>query len=194
MMVSVHSPRRVTVSKLAAVAALCVAATAGCSVFGGGDDDETGTAEETLLVPDLSVAVPPSRLTPFCQAMIDLGAELENDPPPDEGARIIEVYESIVDDVPDEIRDDFLSVLARLQAGSPPVTTSAATSVPAPAPTSVPGAGTVPATSLVDADEGYFPDDDPALRLNAYISASCRGTSNNPGPLATQPGVTIVDE
>lgn len=163
----------------------------GCSTFGGGDDgDDTGTGEEVAIVPDLSVTIPPSRLTPFCQAMIDLGDELENDPPADEGARIIEVYESVVDVVPPEIRDDFLSVLARLQSGSP-VATTAATSVPA---TTAVGASTVPGTTLVDADEGYFPDEDPAVRLNAYISASCRGTLNNPGPLATQPGLIVADE
>lgn len=162
---------------------------AGCNPFAGDDDVDTATDDAIEVVSDISVTIPPSRLTPFCQAMIDLGDELENDPPADEGARIIEVYESIVDDVPPEIRDDFLSVLARLQAGSPDVT--AATTPP---PTTVPGSSTVPGTTLVDSDEGFFPDEDPAVRLNAYISANCRGTLNNPGPLATQPGVTVADE
>ncbi len=175
-----------------AVSSVCLALAA-CSVLGGDREeggDDTGTGEEGAVAADLSVTIPPSRLTPFCQAMIDLGDELENDPPADEGARIIEVYESVVDEVPPEIRDDFLSVLARLQGGSP-VATTAATSVPA---TTAAGAGTVPGTTFVDADEGYFPDEDPAVRLNAYISASCRSTLNNPGPLATQPGVTVADE
>ena len=64
-------------------------------------------------------------------------------------ARILEVYEGIVDDVPSEIRDDFLVVIARLQAGPdativvttvPPPSTTPSASVPASA--ARPGRGT----------------------------------------------------
>ena len=55
-------------------------------------------------VPIVSVTVPPERLTPFCQAMIDLSERLETDPPDDTAALIIETYEGVGGDVPAEDR------------------------------------------------------------------------------------------
>lgn len=168
-----------------------------CSAFGDDADDDTASATE--LVPELSVTVPSERLTPFCQAMIDLADELATDPPDDAEARILEVYEGIVDDVPSEIRDDFLVVLARLQAG--PEATAVVTTLPpsttpsASVPTSSVAGSSLPGvTEPIAADEGYLPDDDPTLRLNTHIQATCRGTNNNPGPPPTQPNPSLPDE
>jgi hypothetical protein len=106
------------VAGLAAVAALGLAA---CDVFDS-DDAANSTATATESPPEIRVTVPPSRLTPFCQAIIDLRDEIQNDPPADTRARIIEVYERIVDDAPADIRDDFVAVLASLQTGEPAAT------------------------------------------------------------------------
>jgi hypothetical protein len=69
----------------------------------------------------------------------------------------------------------------------------------APPVTTTPGAGNDPATTLASADttppsdeqlfaeEGWVPDDDPAVRVNEYVEFSCRDTINNPGPPATPP-------
>lgn len=152
------------------------------------DDEDTPTAA----APPATVTIPPVRLTPFCQAMIDLADRLEDDPPDDPEAEIIATYERIEDEVPDEIREDFDAVLADLrgeQPLDPPDTvqpdSDAPTTTPAPAPSDEPG-GTTPAGDPFF-DEGYDPDDDPALRLNAYVDFECRDVANNPGPPATQP-------
>ena len=81
-----------------------------------GDDAAPGTTlddSETLR----TVAVPPERLSPFCEAINDLNERLDSAAPDaDTGEMIVDTYSSIVDEVPAEIRDDFLSVLAGLQA------------------------------------------------------------------------------
>ena len=45
-------------------------------------------------------------------------------------------------------------------------------------------------------EEGWGPEDDPALRVNAYVDFECRGVQNNPGPPATQPlsETTVAEE
>lgn len=188
------------------LAGTAIAALAGCGTFDSDDSEPTATGSDTAIGPDLSVTIPATRLTPFCQAMIDLGTELETDPPADEGARIVEVYESIVDDVPAEIRDDFLAVLASLQTGEPVVTaapSTASTAASTTAPTTAAPSGTAtaddsgsdgstPNSSVAPVEEGYSPDDSPALRLNLWIQTNCRSTQNNPGPAATQPGATAA--
>lgn len=199
-----------------AVAALAVFGLAACDVFDF-DEGATTTASETEEVgPEITVTVPPTRMTPFCQAIIDLRDEIQNDPPADTKARIIEVYESIVDEAPAEIRDDFLSVLASLQTGEPVATavivtptappsasgppgsdsaaTAPSTSAPVttPPPNTVPidPASTPPTSDNFEAVEGYSPDSSPTLRLNLWIQANCRSTVNNPGPSDTQPLAT----
>lgn len=52
-------------------------------------------------------------------------------------------------------------------------------------------AETGPGTTDFD-EEGYAPETDPSLRLSSYLERECRGTSNNPGPPATQPLSPIV--
>ncbi len=136
-------------------------------------------------VPIASVTVPPERLTPFCQAMIDLADRLETDPPDDVGALIIETYEGIVDEVPPEIANEFDAVLAALRTGADPEV---------PETTIPPAATSGPLTTDGDPffEEGYLPDADPSRRVNAYVQFACRDTANNPGPPATQPLDDIV--
>lgn len=121
--------------------------------------------------------------------MIDLGDRLEQDPPDDIEAEIIETYEEIADEVPAAIREDFDAVLAELRGEASPTATAAdtptTTRTPAPPQTDASGASLPPGDAFFD--EGYDPDDDPALRLNAYVDFECRDVANNPGPPATQP-------
>lgn len=132
--------------------------------------------------PAATVTVPPARSTPFCQAMIDLGDRLENDPPDDPVAVIIETYAGIQDEVPAAIREDFDAVLAELRDED--VSPSATSDAAAATTSAVSTASTISATFF---EEGYDPDDDPALRLNAFVDFECRDVANNPGPPATQP-------
>ena len=86
--------------------------------------------------------------------------------------------------MPPEIEAEFLTVLARLQSGAPATTATTATTLPA---TTVADPNVTEPTTLF-ADEGYDPDEDPALRVNEYVQFACRDAINNPGPAATQPG------
>ena len=183
----------------------------GC--FFDGSDSTDASEEDAEPAPDISVTVPTERLTPFCQAMIDLtdairsGDEVGDD-------LIVETYRSIVDDVPAAIADDFMLVLAALEAGAPPPTdppratietlprpdtTSAPTGTSTPATTSTITSTTEPAATdeaptseptvpgSVVVDERYDRDDTPAERINSYVSFVCRAVDNNPGPPATEP-------
>lgn len=166
-----------------AVALLVVIAVGGCS----SDDDADSSTSSTDAVQVRTVPVPPERLTPFCQAIADLDRRLDEAGPDDDtGDMIIETYSSIVDEVPAEIRDDFLSVLAALQAGTP------ATSIADTAPASTGPASSLTGTTLEDFEEGYTPDDSPALRVNSFVQFTCRDNENNPGPADTQPAVAIA--
>lgn len=154
----------------------------GCT---GGDSPASGdTVGPQPPVP--SVTIPAERLTPFCQAMIDLSDRLETDPPDDATALIVSVYEDISDQVPVEIVDDFDAVLTALRDGS-------AASVPVPVTSEATSDSTADQASSPLAtgdeffDEGYSPADDPATRLNDYVDFTCRDSVNNPGPPATQP-------
>ena len=149
-------------------------------------DSSSDQLEPVPGVPSGTVAIPPERLTPFCQAMNDLSDRLENDPPSDINGLIVETYTEIADQVPGEIANEFAAVLAGLQGGPlpvPPVDT-----VDPATPTDATGPGD--SLSLEDdelPDEGYLPGDDPAERVNAYVEFTCRDSQNNPGPPATQP-------
>jgi hypothetical protein len=164
-----HRTKRVR--PVVSVCALVWAVAVG-SCSSGDDEPSTDVVDEGVQV---TVTVPPERLTPFCQAMIDLSDELESDQPSDPKAVIVETYVRILDVVPAEIHGDFVAVLAALQ-GSPPPTTIAG-----PPDTTTTG-------DVVEFDEeGYLPDDEPSQRLNDYIQFACRGSTNNPGPPATEP-------
>lgn len=171
------SIRRLVIPALLAVGS--VACTDGLPSEGGdGESDrESSPVAATVVVPE-------ERSTPFCSAMTDLSDRLENDPPDDVSAAIVEVYRDLVDDVPDAIRDDFAAVLADLDGQA--VATATTTSVP----TGSAPVASVPSSSEPDdplSDEGFSPDDTPAGRVNAYVDFVCRGVVNNPGPPDTQP-------
>lgn len=181
--ISIGRPRR------RALNAVCVLAIlTGCSGAGDETSDETSDVPDT---PEVTVSPPASRLTPFCQAMIELSDQLETDPPDDATSLIIETYEAILDDVPEEIEPDFLVVLADLQAGIPAAEQSAGSE---DAPDTTGPAG----DSVEDFDaEGRVPTgDDSAERLSGYIDLACRDNVNNPGPPATEPldDLTLDDD
>ena len=171
-------------------AALCAGALlAACTPDGSeATPDDTEPDEPTI-----SVTVPVERLTPFCEAMIDLSDQLRAGGVEDANALIIETYRSIQPDVPLEIVIDFDQVLAALEAGlppptDPPIETTIATSAP---PTTGFSAAPTEGPASADGgsvDEGFDPDTSPTDRINSYVAFSCRSTGNNPGPPATQPG------
>jgi len=147
------------------------------------DSPDEATGDEVADEPTISVTVPAVRLTPFCEAMIDLSDQLRSGGVEDANALIIETYRSIQPDVPLEIAVDFDLLLAALEAGLPPPTdppidtTIAITAAP----------GTDPSSTEGSVDEGFDPDTSPTERINSYIAFSCRSTGNNPGPPPTQP-------
>lgn len=162
--------------------------------------NEASTDEATIdpAVPSGTVAIPAQRLTPFCQALIDLSERLETDPPDDAEALILETYLEVADDVPAEIADDFGAVLAGLQGR--PLPTVAPDSVPPSSPgadstdppvtdpaVTDPADGSVLPPADAGFDEGRFNSDTPSQRLNDYVTFVCRDSDNNPGPAATQP-------
>lgn len=178
------TPRHLSVPLAAVVLVSLVAA--GCTSFGSSSEDDDGVAPADR--PSATVTISPARLTPFCQAMIDLADQLENDPPDDFEAEIIATYERIADEVPEAIRGDFDAVLADLRGQPVPDTVediSTTSFDPLPTVTDETGA-TLPAGDPFF-DEGYDPDDTPALRFNAYVDFECRDVANNPGPPPTQP-------
>ena len=157
---------------------------------GNDEADSGGVTDEAA---PATVSVPPSRLTPFCQAMIDLSETLEVDPPEDETALIIETYLSVLDDVPEMIEPDFLVVLADLQ-GEPrptttlPASTTSVTLAGSPSTSAAPPEGsTIPVDDESFDAEGRLPDDESVQRLNGYVQSVCRDSANNPGPPATPP-------
>lgn len=181
----------------------------------GGDDDAETTTEDSIPVVG-EVTVPEQRTTPFCEAMIEVADRLVVDPPDDVGAFIIETYESVLAEVPAEIRPDFEYVLADLKGEplpplpepivrettvppptvDPASTTEPVLTVPPTLPPVTDAAGSVvgsaPTTSP-GVDEFNRPDDTPAERLNDYVDFTCRGTLNNPGPPPTAPDVELPD-
>ena len=146
------------------------------------DTSSSDADPDEAAIPNGTFAIPAERLTPFCEAMIELSDRLETDPPADVEALIIETYVEIEDEVPPEIAPDFAAVLADLQGGPVPTTEPE----PVPSTTADPS-GAVPAEGDDPSDEGYLPSEDPTARLSAYVDYTCGGSLNNPGPPATQP-------
>ena len=189
------------------VALLTVVCLAACTRTGG--DDTSDADDAAVEAPD--VTEPASRASPFCQRMLDLDAELPDDPAIDTREQVLAAYTAALPDVPPEIDAEFRVVLAALEAG-PDATSSNTTTntdvsvLDAPPTTPVgsatsgrtPEAGigsstTLPSAEALYPEEGWLPDDDPAARVNAYIDFACRGTTNNPGPPPTEPGTPAVD-
>jgi hypothetical protein len=174
-----------------------------------GDDDAPDTTSAIAAdVPE--VTSPPERQTPFCQAMLDLDAALPGDPAVDTRDQVLAAYQAALSVVPTDIEVEFRAVIEALESGtratvpgdaSGDVTGDAsdgagATVAPAtaaPGPPDEPGVtlATVdtspPSDEQLFAEEGWLPDDDPAIRVNEYVEFACRDTINNPGPPATVP-------
>lgn len=165
-----------------AIAAVLVALVAGCS----SDDDAQSDSTFAETGPLRTVAVPAERLSPFCESIADLDEQLNAAPADaDTSQMIIDAYSSMVDVVPEEIRNDFLSVLAALQADPSGAAATLATTPDTAVTTPPPSVST--ASTLLGFEEGYLPDDDASSRLNAYIQFACRDSQNNPGPADTEP-------
>jgi hypothetical protein len=179
--------RRIAVAGVVAGASLAVLA--GCTSDGGSDVRDDAAPDEGSLPFAAPETVPPERLTPFCQGMIELADRLEADPPADSTAVIVDAYTELLPVVPPEIDADFRAVLQVLRGDAAPEPSAAPDAPTTPT-------GTAPSTDVtgsvvVDADplpdEGFVPDDDPAGRISAYVDFVCRDASNNPGPPPTQP-------
>jgi hypothetical protein len=176
----------ITIATAGIVTALLALTAVSCS----SDDDahSDSTFAETAQV--RTVAVPPERLSPFCQSIADLDERLNAAPAnTDTSEIIIDAYSSMVDVVPEEIRNDFLSVLAALQADPTGATATLATTPDTAVTTPPPSVST--ASTLQGFEEGYLPDDDASSRLNAYIQFTCRDSQNNPGPADTEPAPPV---
>lgn len=175
-----HSRVMETVRRLgkwAAVSGAVVVLSAACTPDTSSSGDDSDKADD---IPSATMAVPPERMTPFCEAMIELSVQIDTDPPDDIDALVIETYLEIEDEVPADIEPDFAIVLAELQGE--------------PVPSSTVAEGSV-ATTAADgdlSDEGYLPSDDPTARLSAYVDYTCGGSLNNPGPPDTQPIADLI--
>lgn len=168
-----------TVAIAAGVLALAAACTSNA-------DDPSGSTE-VATASERTVAIAAERRSPFCQAIADLDRELDSAASgTDTTEMIIDAYSRIVNDVPDAIKNDFLSVLAALQddpsGANETLATASETVLTTPPPSPHAASTTFPGV-----DEGYLPDDDAASRLNAYIQFACRDSQNNPGPSDTEP-------
>jgi hypothetical protein len=153
------------------------------------DDDAQSDSTQVAAGPARTVAIPPERRSPFCEAIAELDDRLNAAPPDaDTTAIIIDAYGDVVDEVPAEIRNDFLSVLAALQA-DPHGAGETVPPTPETALTTPPPSASAASTTFPGVDEGYFPDDDASSRLNAYIQFACRDSQNNPGPSDTEPSL-----
>jgi hypothetical protein len=168
----------------AGMSVVVLALVGGCS---SDDDSQSGsTFAETGQV--RTVAVPAERLSPFCESIAELDERLNAaSADADTSTMIIDAYSAMVDVVPDEIRNDFLSVLAALQADPRGTTATVATTPDTAVTTPPPSASTV--STLLGFEEGYDPDTDASSRVNAYIQFACRDSQNNPGPADTEPSL-----
>jgi len=182
---------------------MTVATAAACTQTGA--NETTDTTEPDVVVP--MVTEPAIRLTPFCQQMIALDEALPSDPAVETSEQVLEAYRAALPDVPAEIDAEFRAVIAALETGTvatvpgAPVDTVSTDDLGGPAQTVPPdatlppappsGSTTLPSEEQLVAEEGWLPDDEPAARVNAYIDFACRGTANNPGPPATEPGAVV---
>jgi hypothetical protein len=153
------------------IVVLTALAIVGCT---DGDDDATTTTVE-FVPADVPAG---AAQTPFCSGMSSISLRVNTDPPSDLNSYLIAEYEALLPVVPPSIASEFQTVLANLR--DRPVAT-----------TTTPGASTTATVSTDPSDgfaeEGYLPDEEPALRLNAYLADNCFGTQSNPGPPPTQP-------
>lgn len=164
-MITTRSITRSVVASLTAVLA--------ASACSGSDGASTATTIE--FVPADAPAA--EAQTPFCAGMSEISLRVNTDPPDDLNSYLISAYEALAPDVPAGIVSEFQSVLAGLRGASATTATSVVGTLGDLAGTTVAGF----------AEEGYLPDPEPELRLNAYLADNCFGTQSNPGPPPTQP-------
>ncbi len=156
---------------------------AACSNDDGGADDSTADDD----VPVASVTVPPSRLTPFCQRMIDLDvaiADADVDEPV--GDLITEAYREALPDAPPEIAVEFAAVLDELETGVPATLPPGSVVLP---PITVPPTITIsPPASAPDLSEPTTPTTPP----------SSTSATENAAPTSTfappEEGETFLEE
>lgn len=168
------------------LATIALIALTSCTSFGAGSGD--GVSSDEAAVPaSVPVSVPAERLSPFCEAMSDLSAQLANDGPDDPTQLIIDTYTDLVDDVPAGIAVDFNAILTSLQTGEPIPT------VPEPSSdtSSETSNESLSSASSIDPaaldEEGVLPGETPGERIQDYVAFTCLGVGNNPGPQATAP-------
>jgi hypothetical protein len=165
-----------------AVAIVAGVALGGCT---GSDGGATNTTVE-FTPADVPAG---AAQTPFCSGMSAISLRVNTDPPSDINGYLVAEYEALLPVVPDAIASEFRTVLANLRAAAD----SSVGSPTGSGPSSGPSSGTTaPSTDTSDpsdgfAEEGYLPDAEPNLRLNAYLADNCFGTQSNPGPPPTQP-------
>lgn len=125
-------------------------------------DDDGGDADEAPVgaAPPVSLTVPPSRLTPFCQQMIDLDLALADaDPGEPVGDLISEAYRAALPDAPPEIAVEFAAVLNELETGVPATLPPGSVALP---PITVPPTITIsPPTTASDLSEPSAPTTTP---------------------------------
>ena len=195
-------PDRLLRVRVLPIVLMTVASTAACTQTGASETTET--TEPDVVVP--VVTEPAIRLTPFCQRMIALDEALPADPAVDTSEQVLEAYRAALPDVPTEIEVEFRAVIDALETGTEAtvpgatVDTVSPDDLGGPAATLAPdatlppppsGSTTLPSDEQLVAEEGWLPDEEPAARVNAYIDFACRGTANNPGPPATEPGAVV---
>lgn len=149
-----------------------------CTSFGAGSGD--GVSSDEAADPAFApISVPAERLSPFCEAISDLSAQLANDEPDDPTQLIIDTYTDLVDVVPAVVAVDFNAILTSLRTGEP---------IPTVPETS---SGLSSSASSIDPaaldEEGVLPGETPAERIQDYVTFTCLGVGNNPGPQATAP-------
>ena len=130
-----------------AVTAAFVVLVSGCVSDGPGASEPDATTP----APVISVTIPPSRLTPFCESMIDLSDRLRGGEVDDDQLLIIQTYRSIEAQVPPEIASDFTAVLVALETGAPAPTDPPLPTTPTTVPTSAASTGSS------DTDAGSAP-------------------------------------
>lgn len=143
--------------RLVSLVAIGVGSLVGAACSGDDTDDSVDVEDEATVA---SVTAPPSRLTPFCQRMIQLDVAL-SDADPDEpvGALIIDAYRDAVDDAPAEIEVEFRAVLNELETGVPATLPPGSVALP---PITVPATITIaPPTTASDLTEPTTPSTTP---------------------------------
>jgi hypothetical protein len=174
----------VTITSIA-IGVAVLALSASCS----SNDDAQSDSTDVTSGPVRTVPVPPERQSPFCKAISTLDDQLNAAASgTDTTLMIIDAYTKMVDDVPADIKNEFMSVLAALQA-DPSGAEATLPTTPETAVTTPPPSVDAASTTTPGVDEGYLPDDDASSRLNAYIQFACRDNQNNPGPSDTQPSL-----